>query len=516
MRADRWDFWLEGHPDPVFASELGRIIIRGAKLGYRGPPRFQLFKSHPSALSAPDILIQDLQKQQLHNRLTRIDSEPLPPFISSPLGLVPKSDGGWRRIHDLSYPRGRSVNDGIPDDFGALEYASLDDAISALLLMGTGAILVKRDLSDAFRHVPVASSDFWLLGFFCDGLYWIDRFLPFGLRTAPFLFDLFAKGLHWILIAVLGWAIILHYLDDFFAVLPPGADHKRYGEEFDWLCDDLGLTVNTKKSSAGTTAEFLGIELDSLAMEARLPPAKLQRARDAVAAMLAKDSTPYADLESLAGFLSFAARVIIPGRAFLRRIFDALRKKVARIHLNSAIKADLRWWSRFLVNWNGIRLLKHYADRPIFHIWTDASGSIGLGGFILGDPPGDPPDLSAAREAFSIQHSTRWKDKDIQFKETMAILCALRQWRSKLAGARVFLYCDNEAVVAGITHSSIRGQAMAPLRDIVLTCALHDILLHPRWLSTKDNYLADDLSRRRLQHIANMFPQLNIALQIKA
>ena len=507
---------MEGHPDPVFASELGRIIIRGAKLGYRGPPRFQLFKSHPSALSAPDILIQDLQKQQLHNRLTRIDSEPLPPFISSPLGLVPKSDGGWRRIHDLSYPRGRSVNDGIPDDFGALEYASLDDAISALLLMGTGAILVKRDLSDAFRHVPVASSDFWLLGFFCDGLYWIDRFLPFGLRTAPFLFDLFAKGLHWILIAVLGWAIILHYLDDFFAVLPPGADHKRYGEEFDWLCDDLGLTVNTKKSSAGTTAEFLGIELDSLAMEARLPPAKLQRARDAVAAMLAKDSTPYADLESLAGFLSFAARVIIPGRAFLRRIFDALRKKVARIHLNSAIKADLRWWSRFLVNWNGIRLLKHYADRPIFHIWTDASGSIGLGGFILGDPPGDPPDLSAAREAFSIQHSTRWKDKDIQFKETMAILCALRQWRSKLAGARVFLYCDNEAVVAGITHSSIRGQAMAPLRDIVLTCALHDILLHPRWLSTKDNYLADDLSRRRLQHIANMFPQLNIALQIKA
>ena len=92
---------------------------------------------------------------------------------------------------------------------------------------------------------------------------------------------------------------------------------------------------------AGTTAEFLGIKLDSLVIEARLPPAKLQRARDAVAAMLTRDSTPYADLKSLAGFLSFAARVVLPGRAFLRRIFNALRRKVARIYLSLSIKADL-------------------------------------------------------------------------------------------------------------------------------------------------------------------------------
>ena len=188
---------------------------------------------------------------------------------------MPKSDSGWRRIHDLSYPRGKSVNDGIPDDFGALEYATLDEAIAALLLRGIGAILVKRDLSDAFRHIPVASLDFWLLGFFCDDSYWIDRFLPFRLRMALFLFDLFTKGLYWILITVLGWAIILHYLDDFFVVLPPYADYQRYGCEFDELCYNLGFTVNDKKSMAGTTAEFLGIELDSLVMEVRLPPAKL-------------------------------------------------------------------------------------------------------------------------------------------------------------------------------------------------------------------------------------------------
>ena len=44
----------------MYASELGQIIIRGTKVGYRGLFRFQLFQSHPSALSTPDILIKDL------------------------------------------------------------------------------------------------------------------------------------------------------------------------------------------------------------------------------------------------------------------------------------------------------------------------------------------------------------------------------------------------------------------------------------------------------------------------
>ena len=125
--------------------------------------------------------------------------------------------------------------------------------------------------------------------------------------------------------------------------------------------------------------------------------------------MLGKDSTPYTELESLAGFLSFAARVIVPGRAFLRRIFDALREKKSWIRINKPIRADLTWWSLFLAEWNGIRVLRQLAARRVFHIWTDASGGIGLGGFILDNPP----ILNDAKEAFSLPLSTRWKGKDI-------------------------------------------------------------------------------------------------------
>lgn len=95
----------------------------------------------------------------------------------------------------------------------------MDEAIAALLKIGKGAFLIKRDLSDAFRHIPVSSTDWWLLGFSLEGLYYYGRFLPFGLRTASFLFDIFAKGITWIMIYH-GWQT-LHYLDDFLVILEP-------------------------------------------------------------------------------------------------------------------------------------------------------------------------------------------------------------------------------------------------------------------------------------------------------
>ena len=53
---------------------------------------------------------------------------------------------------------------------------------------------------------------------------------------------------------------------------------------------------------------------------------------------------------------------------------------------------------------------------------------------------------------------------------------------------------------------------MGLLQDIILILAFEDILLHTRWIPTKENCLADALSRHHLQSTADMFPQLNIAL----
>ena len=346
-----------------------------------------------------------------------------------------------------------------------MEYITVDDAVQAVLQQGRGALLVKRDLKDAFRHIAVATSDQWLLGLYCGNAYWKERYLPFGLRTSPFIFDLFAKAVNWIMIAVLLWDIVLHYLDDCFAILPPQANVHAYSLQFDDVYSQLGLLVNHTKDKIGTVANFLGTEMDTILMQARLSQDKLARARSTVDNLLQKRTIPHRELESAIGFLSFAAMVVIPGRAFLRRLFDAIRRPTAIIRITNAMRADLLWWKTFLEDWTDLQLLRHVTERHTRPVWTDASGTFGMGGYLLEDC------ALPIQDVFSTRVPPRHLCKDIQFKEMRAVGYAVELWLDKLQKSRLILYCDNEACVYGLRKSSIKDPAMAPLRNIVMLLA---------------------------------------------
>lgn len=102
-------------------------------------------------------------------------------------------------IMHLSAPVGRSVSDGIhPDDF-SLHYSSVDDAVAILLHLGKGTLMAKIDLKSAFRTIPVHRTDWDLLGMRWRGQYYVDTCLPFGLRSAPFLFNEYATAIEWIM-----------------------------------------------------------------------------------------------------------------------------------------------------------------------------------------------------------------------------------------------------------------------------------------------------------------------------
>ena len=64
----------------------------------------------------------------------------LPPFrifTTSPLGLVPiKDPPEFRLIHHLSYPKGYSVNDFIPDYCSTVKYASVGDVTKLIKRLG--------------------------------------------------------------------------------------------------------------------------------------------------------------------------------------------------------------------------------------------------------------------------------------------------------------------------------------------------------------------------------------------
>ena len=62
-----------------------------------------------------------------------------------------------------------------------------------------GCLMAKVYLKSAFHMVPVRAKDSDLLGMYWQGRYYVDTCLPFGLRSAPYLFNQFAEALHWIL-----------------------------------------------------------------------------------------------------------------------------------------------------------------------------------------------------------------------------------------------------------------------------------------------------------------------------
>ena len=107
--------------------------------------------------------------------------------------------------------------------------------------------------------------------------------------------------------------------------------------------------MNDGKKQLGCIVDFLELEFDTLQMEAQLPKDKLKKAIEGVAKILErKSSTTHEKLQSFVGFLSFAAKIVCPGQAFLQRLYNALGKDGIYLHWSKPIGDDLFWWEKFL------------------------------------------------------------------------------------------------------------------------------------------------------------------------
>lgn len=190
-----------------------------------------------------------------------------------------------------------SVNDKIIGVYGSLVYQTLDDAICLIQNNGRHCILRKHDLRDAFRMNPIGPLDYWLFLFEWENRIYVDIFLPFGLRTAPFIFNLFGEDLHWILEWVFS---VVHYLDDFLLIQDPDP------ELFGILATNLGLSKKFVKRRDGYVVDFTGIELDTHLMEAISSKDKHDRALLGVKRLLRTDIVAHRTLEKLLEFLLFA------------------------------------------------------------------------------------------------------------------------------------------------------------------------------------------------------------------
>ena len=138
-------------------------------------------------------------------------------------GVIPKNHqpNKWRLIVDLSYPKGHSVNDGIPKSLCSLSYISVNDAINQIIAIGPNTLLAKLDIKNAFWLLLAHPTNRHFLAMEWETLYvYLDTCLPFGLRSATKLFNILAELLAWIA-QYNGVTFSIHYLDDFLTMGPP-------------------------------------------------------------------------------------------------------------------------------------------------------------------------------------------------------------------------------------------------------------------------------------------------------
>ena len=185
------------------------------------------------------------------------------------------ASGKWRLIVDLSSPENSSVNDGISKELSSLSYMSVDTVAEAAAKLCKGALLAKTDVKSAYRNVPVHPSDRLLLGMSWRGNVYVDKALPFGLRSAPKIFTAVADALEWI---AKRWGAdpLYLFLDDYITLGPAESDEcQKHLNILLSVCAMLGVPVAVDKTEGPSTRiTFLGIEVDTIAMELRLPQDK--------------------------------------------------------------------------------------------------------------------------------------------------------------------------------------------------------------------------------------------------
>ena len=108
--------------------------------------------------------------------------------------------------------------------------------------------------------------------------------LPFGLRSAPFIFNSVADVVEWILLHKHRLSDLLHYLGDFITAGPPQSSQCPCNlNTAVSVCLRLGLLLHANKCvGPATSMTILGIELDSVNQVARLPEDKLLALRELI------------------------------------------------------------------------------------------------------------------------------------------------------------------------------------------------------------------------------------------
>jgi hypothetical protein len=128
---------------------------------------------------------------------------------------------------------------------------------------------------------------------------------------------------------------------------------------------------------------FLGIELDTIAMETRFPLDNVLKIKNSLSEMRVRRKVTLRELQLLIGLLNFASCVVQSGRTFLRRLIDrtkGIQQPHFHIRLNKESRLYIAAWLLVIDHFNGktmlLKQIRISANK--LHLYTDAARSLGF------------------------------------------------------------------------------------------------------------------------------------------
>ena len=202
---------------------------------------------------------------------------------------------------DLSFPHGRSVNDGVQMDTYLLTpfiltLPTIDNITNQVRKLGKGCHLYKIDLSRAFRHIKLDPKDYNLLGLKLNDLY-IDSCLPFGFRHGSALFQRLSDAIRFIM-AQKGFAVT-NYIDDIIGHSLVSKSTASF-HTLRALLLDLGFDISEKKVvQPSTKVTCLGVDIDTIEFTVSITPDKVKEILAECESWVDRDECTKKQLQSL-------------------------------------------------------------------------------------------------------------------------------------------------------------------------------------------------------------------------
>ena len=420
------------------------------------------------------------------------------------IGAVPKPDGGVRPIIDCSRPDKKSVNNycsGIEETF---TFKSVENVLALLQPQDFMAVI---DIKSAYRAVSIHPDNKKYMGLRREiqnkEVFIEDSRLCFGLSLGPMIFNSISNFVYSILTDIYNLQTV-NYLDDFLVLGHTKEEAQLAQNIVIKILRYLGFYISwAKVTPPSQICRYLGLDIDSIEMELRLPKDKLEKLILSVNTFKDKSSISKKELESLGGLLSHCSHVVDGGRTHSRRFYDLykviLNNNLKRIKLGLAAKEDLKWWANFAKTFNGKKkMIYPEYELPLVSDSSLKGFAIYKGEEWLAGSWDDSLKLDNDK-CNHIISSPSFDDYDktnINELELWPIISGLRVWYPDLKGKSVSIFTDNTQVYHMVRKgTSSNKTCMQWLREIFWICKIYKIRLVPYYINTKNNLVADTLSR---------------------